>query len=214
MHFEDFSVQRAEFMKVLPIFGVHQVKSDGWEADDVVATLARASCKRGFRTLIVSRDMDLAQLIPELGLDYLYLVDNKVYSRENVDAKLGFPAVHFTTWKALCGDPGDDVPGVPGLGPAMATEIVTKVPNLDAQLGTYPEEEAAALGTRARNLLVTAVGTGEARDYLRLMHFLVSLHTVPLKIRRGELDVDSVVVYLEERRMNSLLERMGEVTDW
>jgi 5'-3' exonuclease len=122
----ELSAQMRRIKQLVKLLGIPLVCSEGHEADDVIATLV--DCARGItglETIIVSRDGDLAQLIGEGVRMYDALADEFLDGRW-VYKKFGVHPTQVVDWKAMVGDPGDNYPGVPGIGEKGATEILTK----------------------------------------------------------------------------------------
>lgn len=120
-----------DFVKVIcTAFGIEQAWSPEQEADDVIATLAIKACGgRGANVGILSADRDLLQLVDE----DLEVFDPtlktmefgpKVWTLDDVEDKYGFYPNSLPTFKALAGDKSDNVPGITGIGPKKATELV------------------------------------------------------------------------------------------
>lgn len=104
-----------------------------FEADDVIATLARQGEELGHQVIIVSSDKDFSQLIN----DRVQLFDGMrdlMYNAELVEKKFGVPPHQFVDFQALCGDKIDNIPGVPGIGKKTASKLLQDYGNLDAVL--------------------------------------------------------------------------------
>ncbi|MGE0000987.1 MAG: DNA polymerase I [Fimbriimonadaceae bacterium] len=103
------------------------LRLDGYEADDIVGTLARIAPERGFETTIVTGDMDSLQLVDEHTSVYvpgMRGADPVVYDRERVIERMGFGPEFVTDYKAMAGDSSDNIPGVPGIGDKSATQLI------------------------------------------------------------------------------------------
>ena len=113
--------------------GIAIFEKPGWEADDVIGTMAK-KVQNG-ETIIVSGDRDLMQLVnkntkmylPIRGLSETELVDEK-----GVKKKLGVVPIQIPDYKGLVGDPSDNYPGVPGVGPKTAVELLRKYGKLES----------------------------------------------------------------------------------
>ncbi|MEM7586766.1 MAG: DNA polymerase, partial [Acidobacteriota bacterium] len=103
----------------------------GYEADDVIGTLTRQAIESGMEVFIVSGDKDFAQLVS----DQVRLVDtlrDVVYGPELVRKRWGVAPEHFVDRLAMTGDPSDNIPGVPGIGPKGAAQLLADYGSLDA----------------------------------------------------------------------------------
>lgn len=204
----EYAEQAFELRSLLPLLGVHQAWSDGWEADDVLGTLARSAPGK---VLLLTRDRDLIQLV-----DGRVVVLLKVGSREHLlgeqgaEKFLGFsPHVH-RDWKALAGDAGDGVPGIDGIGEKTATELVSWRSTVvqEALDGVLPPG-TPDLSPRARSAL-RRLSRDDVRERLGLMRWLVSLHRVPVTYVRGRLDLNAARREFAASGLRLLGARLGE----
>jgi DNA polymerase-1 len=118
-------------------FGVACVELDDWEADDLIATYARVGREAGVRVTIVSSDKDLMQLVRE-GVGMLDPIKQKPIGPPEVMEKFGVPPEKVVEVQALMGDSVDNVPGVPGIGPKNAAELIATYGDLEAVLAAAP----------------------------------------------------------------------------
>src|SRR5579883_3218903 len=138
--------------EVVAAFNIPIYEMDGFEADDVLGTLARQASERHLHTFIVTGDMDTMQLV---GPDVEVLAAKRGISeivRYDVAAVLeryGVPPERIPDWKALTGDPSDNIPGVPGIGAKTATKLLQTYGTLEGVL-----EHAAELPPRQRQSLI------------------------------------------------------------
>ena len=116
----------------IPIFGV-----EGFEADDVIGTLARIAEERGHSVTIVSGDLDCLQLVTD-SVEALVprrgITDTFVYGPDQVRQRYGFEPSQLIDFKALRGDTSDNIPGVPGVGDKTAAKLVQDYISVDALL--------------------------------------------------------------------------------
>ena len=145
------------------------IRCEGWEADDVIASLAESVATRASGFFIASCDKDLLQLcVTGSGVKVYHPWDGgKILGSKHVEEKYEIAAGQFGDYLTLCGDASDGVPGVRGIGPKKAVDLLSKYPDLDAVL------EAG------RCLLVPgAVGKAlrEDADAARMSRRLVTLH--------------------------------------
>jgi len=121
------SAQFARLRQLLDALAVPAFRCPGFEADDVLATLAKRARDSNTPALVVSGDRDLLQLAR--GSVRVYFVgrrnkDALVYDEAAVFARFGVPSEHLPSYVALLGDPSDNLPGVPGIGPATAQTLL------------------------------------------------------------------------------------------
>src|SRR5262249_18836840 len=107
-------------------FCVSCVELEGFEADDLIATYARAARAKGVKTTIVSSDKDLMQLVVDGSIEMLDTMKNRRIGTPEVMEKFGVPPAKVIAVQALCGDSTDNVPGAPGIGVKTAAELINQ----------------------------------------------------------------------------------------
>jgi DNA polymerase-1 len=163
--------------KLLGAFRVPVVELEGFEADDLIATLTRQARADDIDVVIVSSDKDLMQL----ASDHVQLLDtmkNKRFGPAEVTAKYGVSPDQLGDWLALVGDSSDNVPGIPGVGAKTATKLLQQYGSLEAVLAAAEEVSGKKL---RQNLLDHA-------EQARLSRRLVELkHDCPVGLALGDL---------------------------
>jgi DNA polymerase I len=125
------------FRPIVEAFGYRNLEFEGWEADDVIATLATRADEAGIRTCVVSTDRDAFQLVSDnviLMMTPRGVADVNVYTPERVEARLGITADKVPDFIGLKGDTSDNIPGVPGIGDKTASQLIAKYGSLEAVL--------------------------------------------------------------------------------
>jgi DNA polymerase-1 len=125
------------FRPIVEAFGYRNLEFEGWEADDVIATLATRADVAGIRTCVVSTDRDAFQLVSEnvcLMMTPRGVADVNVYTPERVEARLGITADKVPDFIGLKGDSSDNIPGVPGIGDKTASQLIAQYGSLEAVL--------------------------------------------------------------------------------
>ena len=130
---EDLVPQFPLIRDAVRAFSVPCIEELGLEADDIIACYAEAALAAGWQVTIVSSDKDLMQLIRP-GLDLLDTMNNRRLGREHVLEKFGVEPEALGDVLALMGDSVDNVPGVPGIGPKTASQLIQQFGTLDAVL--------------------------------------------------------------------------------
>ncbi len=136
-------------------FGYRNVRLDGYEADDVIASLADRARAAGLQSMIVTGDRDVFQLIDPDGLVQVMatsrgITDTKVYDHQAVIDRYGIPPELIPDFYGLKGDTSDNIPGVPGIGDKTASELIQTYGSLEGVLGHIREVGGAK---RKQNLL-------------------------------------------------------------
>ena len=119
--------------EVVEAFNMPLMECEGYEADDVIGTLAHKYAKE-LEVVIVTGDMDELQLVDDHVKVYTMrrgFSDTVLYDRAAVEEKYGVTPEEFVVYKALKGDTSDNIPGVPGVGDKTATDLVAKYKTLD-----------------------------------------------------------------------------------
>jgi len=123
-------------------FGFHIEERAGYEADDVIGTLAFQAAKHDLKTIIVTGDMDALQLVDKHTSVYTIkrgINDTITYDIAGVKEKHGFGPEKVVTYKALAGDSSDNIPGVAGVGEKTAKELLEKFDSLE-EIYAYVEK--------------------------------------------------------------------------
>jgi DNA polymerase I len=129
--------QFPHFRPIVEAFGYRNLEFEGWEADDVIATLAARADEEGIKTTVVSTDRDAFQLVTDnvtLMMTPRGVADVNVYTPERVVARYGITPEQIPDFIGLKGDSSDNIPGVPGFGDKTAGQLVAQYGTLEAAL--------------------------------------------------------------------------------
>ena len=166
--------QFPHFRPIVEAFGYRNLEFEGWEADDVIATLATRADAEGIKTCVVSTDRDAFQLCSEnicLMMTPRGVADVNVYTPERVEARYGVTPEQVPDFIGLKGDTSDNIPGVPGIGDKTAGQLIAQYGSVESVI-----EHASELSpARARNITENA-------DTARLSKELATM--------RRDLDID------------------------
>ena len=148
-------------------FSIPCIEEEGLEADDIIACYVTAAKEAGWRVTIVSSDKDLMQLIDEdAGIDMLDTMNDRRIGREQVLEKFGVPPEKVGDVLALMGDSVDNVPGVPGIGPKTASQLIQAFGDLDTVLASTDEISKPKL---KQSLIEHADNARLSRELVRLV---------------------------------------------
>jgi DNA polymerase I len=146
------SEQWPHLQPLVDAFGYQNLKVPGYEADDVIATLAGRAHEKGIEVMIVTGDRDLFQLI-EPGVRVMAtsrgITDTKVYDRDAVVDRYGIPPELIPDFVGLKGDTSDNIPGVPGIGDKTASQLLQDYGDLEGVLSSI---ESISGAKRKQNL--------------------------------------------------------------
>ncbi len=141
---EDLAKQFPYFEPLVQAYNIHGVRVPGYEADDIIGTLAKKAAKAGFQVVIVSGDKDMMQLIgPDIRM--LDTMKNKWFGVEEVEEKFGVTPDRMIDVMGLMGDSSDHIPGVKGVGPKTASELIRKFGSIKELYERIDEVDKAKL---------------------------------------------------------------------
>jgi DNA polymerase-1 len=146
------SEQFPHFRPIVEAFGYRNLEFEGWEADDVIATLVARADEAGIKTTVVSTDRDAFQLVTEnvsLMMTPRGVADVNVYTPERVFARYGVTPEQVPDFIGLKGDSSDNIPGVPGFGDKTAGQLIAQYGSLEAVL-EHVDELSPARGKALR----------------------------------------------------------------
>ena len=144
---EELALSLPRCRDVVEGFRIPAIEIDGWEADDVIGTLARQASLEGIRTVIVSGDKDFYQLIDDQthllnpGRGGAAGIEETFITPANASERLGVAPQFVTDYLALIGDSSDNIPGVRGIGPKTAPSLIERYGPLEAILDHTPDME-------------------------------------------------------------------------
>ena len=141
---EDLAKQFPYFEPLVQAYNIHGVRVPGYEADDIIGTLAKKAAEEGFKVVIVSGDKDMMQLIgPDIRM--LDTMKNKWFGVEEVEEKFGVTPDKVVDVMGLMGDSSDHIPGVKGVGPKTASELIRKFGSMNELYERIDEVDKAKL---------------------------------------------------------------------
>ena len=148
---EDLSTQFPWIVQMIEGMGLPMLTIDGFEADDVIGTLAKQGEAAGLEVLIVTSDKDMAQLVnPRVKL--LDTMKDRLMDEAGVKEKFGVPPERIVDYLALMGDNSDNIPGVDGIGEKTAAKLLNEYGSLDA-LMQRADEVKGKVGENLRSQL-------------------------------------------------------------
>ncbi|HSW42353.1 MAG TPA: 5'-3' exonuclease H3TH domain-containing protein, partial [Patescibacteria group bacterium] len=194
--------------EVVAALGIPIYEREGFEADDVIATLVGQAEGRGLETTIVTGDLDMLQLVTERTCLMVSLrggvANTTLYDPARIDERWGLRPDQMLDYKALKGDSTDNIPGVPGVGEKTAARLVATFGSLDAlyeRLDEVTPERLRPLLLEARDRVL------ESRELQRLVRDVpVTLDLEAAQI--GIYDRAAVVGLFREYEFRSLIDRL------
>ncbi len=205
---EDLRPQIPLTRRATEAFNIACKEMEGYEADDMIATLAVQARDAGGRVTIISSDKDLMQLVGG-GVEMLDAMKNRRIDREGVEEKFGVGPERVVDVQALAGDSVDNVPGAPGIGIKTAALLINEYGSLEELLDRAEEIKQP----KRRETLI------EKREQIELSKKLVQLDCeTPLDFTLDDLEVrdpdpDTLLAFLTEMEFRTLTKRIADALD-
>ncbi len=210
---QDFDRSLERVCQILDAFHIPVIAINGYEADDVVATLAQRAAGKGLQAVIVSGDKDFYQLIGESvallnpGRGGQAAVEEQWVDQANASERLGVPPERVVDYLALVGDSSDNIPGVKGIGDKTAVQLLETYGDLDTILA----KAAEIPGKRPREALLAQA------DNARLSRQLVTLRRdVPVELDLEQLrvrtaDTEALAALFTELEFRTLIPKLDSL---
>ena len=208
---DELRTQMARIQEIVRALSIPIIEAEGYEADDVLGTLAQKAEKEGAEILIVTGDTDTFQLIDEhtrVLTSRRSFSDTIVYDQEGIEERYGLQPHQLIDYKALVGDTSDNIPGVRGIGKKTATKLLQQYGSVEEIYAHLDEVKSS----RFRNALE------QGRESAFLSKFLATIVTdVPAELdleacRTSEFDQDKVKELFGELEFRTLLNRLPSET--
>lgn len=205
----ELKVQLNEARNLIAALGVPSIELIGFEADDVVGTISKQAEEQGYRTTIVTGDLDALQLVDdfvEVMTPKQGVTDTVTYDIAAVEERYGFGPTFVPDFKALKGDTSDNIPGVPGIGDKGAADLIQKFGTIEAMLERIEEVEPKYRKKIEGN-----------EDQMRKSKWLATIiRDVPIEFdfepfRLSPTQVEAITKMLESFEFRQLVRRAGSV---
>jgi DNA polymerase-1 len=213
----DLLIELENLQELLSALNLQAVTAPGYEADDVLGTLAQRASEAGYRAKIVTGDRDLFQLVDAAkGISVLYLSQDtfgrsakaiaREFGPEEVKEKLGVTPAQVVDYKALCGDASDNIPGVKGIGDKTAVSLLSEYGSID---GIY------AATDNIKGAVKKKLEAGKADAY-HSQHLARIVLDVPVEIeledcKLKDFDEGALVPLLEKFEFKSFLSKIKQM---
>jgi len=205
---EDLRKSIPYIRKIIEAFNIPIIEKEGFEADDVIGTLAQKAKPEGFDTFMMTPDKDYAQLVEDHVRMYKPAKQGgaaEIWGPEEVKKNFGIENTEqVIDILGLMGDSSDNIPGCPGIGPKTAEKLIAKYGSID---GIY-ENIDDLKGKQKENLL-------EFKDQVYLSRKLVTIiQDVPIEfdkkgLTRDEVDKEALKAIFEDLEFRTLAQRLG-----
>jgi DNA polymerase I len=197
------------FRPIVEAFGYRNLEFEGWEADDVIATLATLADEAGIKTTVVSTDRDAFQLVSEnvaLMMTPRGVSDVHVYTPERVEARYGIRPDQIPDFIGLKGDTSDNIPGIPGIGDKTAGQLIAQHGSLEEVIAHADELTPA----RRKNVLEHAEQARQSKE-LATMRRDLDLDCDPSQLVLAPPDRSQLKEMFRQFEFRNLLRRVDEL---
>ena len=203
--------QFPHFRPIVEAFGYRNLEFEGWEADDVIATIATRADEAGVKTCVVSTDRDAFQLCSEnvtLMMTPRGVSDVNVYTPERVELRYGVRPDQVPDFIGLKGDTSDNIPGIPGIGDKTAGQLIAQYGSLEEVIA-HAEELSPARGKAVRENADQA----RASKDLATMRRDLPLDVDPTALVSGAPDRSQLKEMFRRFEFRNLLSRVDELDE-
>ena len=201
--------QWPHLMPLVEAFGYTNVKVEGFEADDVIASMVRQAREQGIEVMVVTGDRDAYQLVAE-GVRVMStsrgITETKIYDVDAVVERYGVPPELITDMMGLRGDTSDNIPGVPGIGEKTATQLLQQFGTLENVLASVDEISGAK---RKQNLTEHADDARMSKDLATLQYEIPTGVDLEAAMN-SEPDRGALREFMREFELRAVLERLEE----
>ncbi len=201
--------QWPHLMPLVEAFGYANVKVEGFEADDVIASLTRQAREEGIPVMVVTGDRDAYQLVGP-GVRVMStsrgITETKVYDEAAVVERYGVPPELIVDLMGLRGDTSDNIPGVPGIGEKTATQLLQRFGSLERVLASVEEISGAK---RKQNLVEHAEDARMSKQ-LATLHYEIDTGVDLAAVLASEPDRGVLREFMREFELRAVMERLEE----
>ncbi len=207
---DDLIKQIGRVRQLIDTLNIPIYEREGYEADDVIGSLARSCAADGYDVVIVTGDSDLLQLVDDHVLAVLpgarRFGEFRLFDRAAVVERYGFGPELIPDYKALVGDTSDNIPGVPGIGEKTATALITQFGDLETILARVDE----VTPTRAQKALAGNVDVARASKTLATIVRDLEIPFDADKAHVATYDRDAAIALFRDLEFRSLVPKLPE----
>src|SRR3984885_9956181 len=201
----DLAQQLPYIRRALEAFHIPILQAEGFEADDVIGTLAAQAAKAGHPVYVVSNDKDMLQLVNDQVKVLNPVKDNLVLDRAKVEETLGVPPEKVIDVMALRGDSIDNIPGAPGIGDKGSVELIQQFGTVEAALDRASEVKRKTY----RESLENNRDTGLLSKELVTIHCEVPVELEPENMRTQAPDISACRALFNELEFTTTLKELA-----
>ena len=208
---EELAVQMPVLKRLLDAMNIRRYELEGWEADDLLGTMARVNGEEGGQTVVVTGDKDSLQLITDSTTVKLVSTRMGRTTTRNMTPEVfreeyGFDPIHIIDLKALMGDTSDNIPGVKGIGEKTAMALLAQYPSID---DLYAHLDTVEVKPAARKKLVEGEGDARMSYDLATIRCEAPMDFHPQDTLRQPFHNDELYQLLLELEFSKLIDKLG-----
>lgn len=208
---EDIKIAVPYIKRLLEAYRIPVIEVPGYEADDVIGTLARKASEQGYMTFMMTPDKDFAQLVTDRILMYRPGrggAEAEIWGREEIEREYGVTPDHITDLLGLMGDASDNIPGAPGIGPKTACKLLKEHGDIETLLRRTSELQGKQKEIIEQN----------SEQVLLSKRLATIEQDVPVEFRheefhRKEADTEALLRLYNELEFRTLAMRLGKTDE-
>ncbi|MDO4721243.1 MAG: DNA polymerase I [Peptostreptococcaceae bacterium] len=205
---EELARQVQPIKELVDAFGIHRFEMEGFEADDIIGTLAKYSEKEGFTVYIITGDKDALQLASErtkIMLTKKGISELDTYGEEEMKEQYGITPTQFIDLKGLMGDSSDNIPGVAGIGEKTGLKLLQEYGSIE-NIYAHIDDIKGALRKKLESGYADALLSKNLATIVTDMPLEISMEELLLR----EEDIERLTTLFNEWEFGSLLPKLGE----
>jgi len=199
---------------LLKKFGVPILEKEGYEADDLIGSIVEKAQNQDIEIFIITGDLDTLQLVNDRVSVYTFgrgLQDKIIYDQEKIRGRFQLEPKQLVDWKALKGDPSDNIPGVPSVGEKTALELIKKFNNLDNLYQQLKESSTVKdLISKNPGIKISPRIFKQLKDFEDQAYFSRHLVLIERKISLEDFNLEQAKFQIPDKKnLKNLLSKLG-----
>ena len=206
---DDLLEQLPKIKEILSSMGIHTIEIQGYEADDILATLATQAREAKIETIVITGDRDSYQLVEDPYIKVLYnrkgVSDYILFDEEGIRERTGVSPADYVKYAALRGDKSDNLPGVPGVGEKTAAKLVNEFGTLDGIFQAADQQKP-----KLKENLLSNEDLARLNEEVMTLIRDVPLEVEVLSLEVGEFDAEATQVFFQEFELRTLMAKLND----
>ena len=204
----ELAMEMPVLKEVLDALGIMRFEIDGFEADDIIGTTAAMAEEEGIPAFVITGDKDALQLATDktsVIITKKGITDFKLYDDAAMQEEFGFDHIQFIDYKALRGDPSDNIPGVPGVGEKTAAKLIQQFGSIENIIAEPEKIENAKLRAKIEDNLMTLMMSKRLATIVRNVPVDYSVEDCRIKPQ----DTDRLIEIYSKLEFNTYLKKLS-----